>query len=370
MHCSHSTSTPRDELPSVDDRIPAIGAALARHGYRLSGRREAHAGLQALVDQHQDLFRLSYLAFLNRALSFLNSKDQPRSQYKYPGALVRAGRCFSAELAMEIRVAPFAPTRPLLSLLAHLNCVRIKLFSLAGARLSLQRFGPKTDTQITVLEHTGAFWLVDKTPKPLSHQPRKAGCSPANSAASEVTPFPAPLQAALPTATSIAGPLEAGEWAAPPLCLASEKATCDDNDNEDATLHDSLTDSATARLERASSLSGSDSFHAAPQLTAFAYKQPNFKQKILFESREFLEGRIKFFFEGAEFGFITNSDNKDFFLHREDLDKAGIDADQLARLRKVAEVRVYFRYIEYQGKSRVSRKAVDVKVSEILPFVF
>lgn len=80
-------------------------------------------------------------------------------------------------------------------------------------------------------------------------------------------------------------------------------------------------------------------------------------------------GRLKFFSAENEFGFIINESGEEIFVHKDDLQKAGIAIVELAYHKKYFEIHMKFRTIHYQGKNKVSRKAVDIQVLGYTPIL-
>ena len=62
--------------------------------------------------------------------------------------------------------------------------------------------------------------------------------------------------------------------------------------------------------------------------------------------------------EKDDFGFVRASNEKDFFVHGEDLRKAGIQTKGFV---EGAKVYISFTVMEYLGKHNISKKAVNVE---------
>lgn len=99
------------------------------------------------------------------------------------------------------------------------------------------------------------------------------------------------------------------------------------------------------------------------------YIPPTFKDKILYESGEFSLGRLKFYNEQKGFGFIVSADNKDVFVHKDDLLRANINTCQLEYMRGFYDIVLRYRYIEYKGKVKNNNKAIDIHVVEVVSLV-
>ena len=76
-------------------------------------------------------------------------------------------------------------------------------------------------------------------------------------------------------------------------------------------------------------------------------------------------GRLKFYNETKEYGFILMDDDSEIFVHKADLVKQNIDTRYLAYYKKFYEIFLEFGVQEYQGKARKHRKAVDVLIYDM-----
>lgn len=89
------------------------------------------------------------------------------------------------------------------------------------------------------------------------------------------------------------------------------------------------------------------------------------KPIILDESKERYAGRLKFFDETKNYGFIImDGDGSDIFVHMDDLMKANITRDMLRDTKNGVVLRLAFSCMKYIGKYQKSRKATDI---ELLP---
>lgn len=101
-----------------------------------------------------------------------------------------------------------------------------------------------------------------------------------------------------------------------------------------------------------------------------ASKNRKFQSKVLYEEKDMKNGKLKFYSEENDFGFIIMDNGEEIFVHKDDLIKANIDTQKLAYFKKFYEIQVNFRYIQYQGKMKVNRKAVDVQVTGYTPLFY
>lgn len=74
-------------------------------------------------------------------------------------------------------------------------------------------------------------------------------------------------------------------------------------------------------------------------------------------------GRLKFFDEARNYGFIImDADESDIFVHYDDLQKAGISKEIIKSIKNemYMQIRFSFKVMDYFGKYKKSRKAVDL----------
>ncbi len=87
------------------------------------------------------------------------------------------------------------------------------------------------------------------------------------------------------------------------------------------------------------------------------------KPIILEESMQRYTGRLKFFDENKNYGFIImDEDGSDIFVHYDDLSKAGISKELLKTARLGNMIKLAFSCMKYVGKYDKSRKATDIQV--------
>ncbi|CAD8095916.1 unnamed protein product [Paramecium sonneborni] len=74
-------------------------------------------------------------------------------------------------------------------------------------------------------------------------------------------------------------------------------------------------------------------------------------------------GRLKFFDEQKNYGFIVmDEDKSDIFVHLDDLQKAGVSKEVLKSAKQGSLIRFQFNCMVYVGKYKKSRKAVELKL--------
>ena len=91
------------------------------------------------------------------------------------------------------------------------------------------------------------------------------------------------------------------------------------------------------------------------------------KNKTEKRKRERFSGRLKFFDEAKNYGFLVlDSDGSDMFVHFDDLRKTNINKDLLVSSKTLYSMHFTFHVFEYDGKYKSSKKAVDIKLVSIL----
>ena len=88
------------------------------------------------------------------------------------------------------------------------------------------------------------------------------------------------------------------------------------------------------------------------------------KKPIILDEREGrYTGRLKFFDENKNYGFIIKDDDfSDIFAHYEDLIKGGMTKEMLRSTKNGVTLRLAFSCMNYIGKYNKSRKAVDIQL--------
>ncbi len=80
-------------------------------------------------------------------------------------------------------------------------------------------------------------------------------------------------------------------------------------------------------------------------------------------------GRLKFFDEGKNYGFIImDDDSSDIFVHFDDIQKAGISREVLRGAKTGQVIRLQFSCMNYIGKYKESRKAVDLVLLDSITY--
>lgn len=78
-------------------------------------------------------------------------------------------------------------------------------------------------------------------------------------------------------------------------------------------------------------------------------------------------GRLKFYNDEREYGFIIMDDNTEIFVHKADLVSQNIDSRYLAQYKKYFEIFMEFDIHDYMGKNKMHRKAINITLLEMQP---
>lgn len=79
-----------------------------------------------------------------------------------------------------------------------------------------------------------------------------------------------------------------------------------------------------------------------------------------------MSGKLKFFDESRNYGFIVlDKDKSDMFVHYDDLKKTNLAKNLLVVSKNKYSIHFSFHVFEYEGKSKMSKKAVDIKLVSI-----
>lgn len=119
-------------------------------------------------------------------------------------------------------------------------------------------------------------------------------------------------------------------------------------------------DTHTAILETASS-------SLSNPIQASLLHEPKTPNSISnYENIDKTKGKLKFYNEDKEYGFITMNDGSEIFVHRADLIKQCIDTRYLSYYKQFYDIFVRFDIEVYQGKVKKHRKAVNVVIMDMV----
>ncbi len=106
-------------------------------------------------------------------------------------------------------------------------------------------------------------------------------------------------------------------------------------------------------------------FAAGPQT---AYFGANFVDPTTVNLEYKVQGRLKFFNESQNYGFIVSDiDGKDIFFHYDDMKKTNLSKQFLKDAKNKFIVRFLFKVMGYYGKYNMSKKSVDIDLVKIEP---
>ena len=106
--------------------------------------------------------------------------------------------------------------------------------------------------------------------------------------------------------------------------------------------------------------------HSPSKMSASRRNNAPQQQPIEIKENERYTGKLKFFDEAKNYGFIImDADSTDIFVHCDDLQKAGINKERVKSYKQSeGSILFSFKVMEYFGKYNKSRKAVDLIIIE------
>ena len=385
----------------------SINDVLSKHKYQLSSCGRAFRNLEDLVDCNHDRFGTDFSSFSRVLESFASDSaaEAPSSlsSRKVQYFLLKAREQIS-QITKQKSLSCF---QSFLFAIAEIQKLRIKVFTLENGLLSTQNFGNKSARKICLFSDTNSVRLVE-------------AASDSNYSTAFMN-FTKGL--VLESENSFS---DCGE-----ICLSLKKETSaeketvvdqlsihenikqvheelfgddmfdnfsrsDDADNEDV-LNRSSYSSQSENLRNKKEINqelklNNSSFNLAlhdiikpidreaihndilsnlVNNAAKSQRQSNgnkkFQSKVIYEEKNCRSGKVKFYSEEADFGFLITKEGEEFFVHGDDLAKDGIDTRKLAYYLRLFDIQVNFRFIQYQGKAKVNRKAVDIQITGLSP---
>lgn len=86
----------------------------------------------------------------------------------------------------------------------------------------------------------------------------------------------------------------------------------------------------------------------------------------LFPTGSQVTGRLKYFKEDGDYGFIVSDlDGENIFFHYSEMKSQSLSKDFLSQAKSKYIIRVVFQIVKYIGKYKLSKKAVNIYVTEV-----
>jgi hypothetical protein len=92
-----------------------------------------------------------------------------------------------------------------------------------------------------------------------------------------------------------------------------------------------------------------------------------YKSVVLGKSDKFYEGTLKFYNEQKKFGFILLANDKEIFIHKDNIVRSKIDTRAFAICSHFFTIILKFRLLHYQGKRNSNIKAIDLEILNFVP---
>ena len=387
----------------------SINTILRKHDYQLKDCGSAFNSLEDLVNGNQDAFGTDFSS-LCHILGNFSSVSASETAFQASTKRIQSHLLECANKIAQIKKETgFASIRLFLLGVAEIQKLKIKLFSLENGVLTSQIFGKKATQKICLFVEANSVRLIEAADAtnscPLAFLSFAKGLSIDSEASfSELAESMSNLKKETSTDR---------ETAVDQISIHQnikqvheelfgddmfDNFSCSDNDNCENALNSSQisfqSENLRTRKERSQELNvklNQSSFNLSLQeinkplcnealqstilasLASDSQKvsksngNKKFQSKVIYEEKNMKDGRIKFYSEESDFGFIITNEGEQFFVHGDDLAKDGIDTKKLAYYARLFDIQLQFRFIQYQGKSKVNRKAVDVKIVGLAP---
>lgn len=92
-----------------------------------------------------------------------------------------------------------------------------------------------------------------------------------------------------------------------------------------------------------------------------------YKSVVLGKSDRFYQGTLKFYNEQKKFGFILLSDDKEIFIHKDNIVRSKIDTKAFEICSHFFTIILQFRLLHYQGRKNNNIKAIDLEILNFIP---
>ena len=92
-----------------------------------------------------------------------------------------------------------------------------------------------------------------------------------------------------------------------------------------------------------------------------------YKPVVISKTGFFINGKLKFYKDNNKFGFIEAENGKQVFLHKDSLVRSRIDSRRFENCSKYFGILLRFKVLKYQGKTKMSEKAVEIEILNFLP---
>jgi hypothetical protein len=398
-HLLHPSISPLERAPQSINRL------LRKQNLQIRTGSASFASLQDLLNVNQELFQIDFISFAQKAadvLAHFNAGRLPNKLAARLGLLAKANSGLTEEILKE---ECFRHLRLFLFLLTELQGLKIKLLQIVNSQLSTEKFGSRSVQTIYLLFNGEQIFIVDSLKytfaDDLSVQLTNAFSWAQSSqelrldASNEAVSLKSSqrLKDSLVDKDTEADGASAEE----DVKMIHQELFGDMFEHSDDSLmsiqsEDLFQIKKDSRNKQSFNLQIHKTFSEFSTVEEFALdkmlslnplttpqsedvvqvpaKNKKFQSKVLYEEKDFKNGKLKFYSGDNDFGFIIMENGEEIFVHKDDLIKANIDTQKLAYFKRFYDIQVKFRYIQYQGKMKVNRKAVGVQVTGYVPLCY
>lgn len=360
---------------------------------------------QDLLNETRDLFQTDFVSFAQKAAEVLAHYNAGKISSRLGAKLSKFAKACSGLSEEMLKEESLRHLRLFLFLLTELQGLKIKLIQIVNNQLSFEKFGSQGSQTVYLLQNGYQLFLVDSLKYKFTDD---LSVEPTNAFPWIKNPYAIKLDASNEMnslrsfqkvkESSVDKDTEAETGSAEDdikmihqelfgdmfehsddslMSIQSEdlfKIKKDSKSNQSFNLHIHKTCSEFSTVEDFA-LDQLLTLNPMTQLQSddsarVPAKNKKFQSKVLYEEKDFKNGKLKFYSGENDFGFIIMENGEEIFVHKDDLIKANIDTQKLAYFKRFYDIQVKFRYIQYQGKMKVNRKAVDVQVTGYVPLCY
>lgn len=380
-----------------------VNEILSKHGYQVAGCGKVFSSLEELVDCNRESFGTDFSSFTSILEGLASNAPAQASSPLSSRKIQHFLRKSRDQISQITQQKSLSSIQGFLFIVAEVQRLRIKLFNLDNGVLSTQTFGSKSARKICLISESGAVRMVeaaDSDCPAVALSLTRALASDSELSVSDLGELALSLKKetsaekeTLVDTSSIHENIKQVHEELFGDDMFDNFSRSDDNDNDhdlnasfqSQNLRSKKEKSAPLRLNNSSfNFSLQDAVKPVDQEAAKqeiiasimnnGTKGPRqsagnkkFQSKVIFEEKNSRDGKVKFYSEESDFGFLITKEGEEFFVHGDDLAKDGFDTKKLAFYARCFDIEVQFRFIQYQGKTKVNRKAVDVKITKLSP---
>ena len=391
---------------SAFERAPLIiNRLLRKQNLQLRPGLAPFSSPQDLLNQNPDLFQTDFVSFVQKAAELLAHFNSGKVSDKRSAKLARFARSCSVLTEEMLKEESLKNLRRFLFLLTELQGLKVKLFHVNNNQLSFEKFGSQAGPAVYLLQNGGQLFLVDSLKYAFEGD---LSVEPVNALHWMSNPCNIKLDSSNELTSSRSSQRFKESW----MDRDTEADTGSAEDDVKMIHQELFGDMFEHSDDSMISIQSEDLFKIKkdskniqsmnlqiyktcsefPATEDFALdklltlspqaqlqdndpagvpaKNKKFQSKVLYEEKDFKNGKLKFYSGESDFGFIIMETGEEIFVHKDDLIKANIDTQKLAYFKRFYDIQVKFRYIQYQGKMKVNRKAVDVQVTGYVPLCY